>query len=407
MRHIHPYINAVPLDAHLGRDHWPTDDEYVALHRARDAVAAGGKGASYDVAVMHQVDQYARVFWDEKTGDIGSEIIEYRAHGARRIVKQWNGVPEKAPMTTNINKNTVIVNVPGQPQAGGTQHHHTSIDARQWHDGRQWHNTTHNHASAQGAAMPSRGPHYINAQPHNDFNDHWPTPEEAASLAEAKRQSDRLFAAGHRGTMNTARVRVSGGNGAIASVWRDAPQSYASFIQAPNPATASGWMTIKGWWGVPELVHRNPGGRVAVQAPADQVHYVPEDIHIVRQPRIHHHWQRPEHIHHGAPPTQTVEMEPAKVQVKRSAQRGFWTRVLLGPEKRQEPAPAHERHRGTLKTVEPSPAALTRQDASLALPAPTRQQLPSGASTQRQITHQPQIQLPAPAPRKRGLFSWR
>lgn len=421
MRHIHEYINATPLCAHLGQDHWPTDAEYAALHSARDAVAADGKGAAYDVAVAGQPDQYARVYWDAKTGAIRAEIIEYRPPAARAIVKQWNGVPEKAQMV-NINKNTVIVNVAGNAQApaGDTHHHSTTVDARQWHDRRQWHTTTHNHASPQGAAMPSRGPHYVNAQPHNDFIDHWPTPAEAEALAAAKHQADKLFSRGKRGTENRARVQVRGGNGAVATVWRDAPQSYAAWIEAPNPATQSGWMSMKGWWGVPELVaagsHRSAGAHARIQAPAEQVHHIPEDIHLVRRQRYHHHWEEPEHIHHGAPPAAAIELEAARVHVARPDQaaihhhepkRGFWAKVFAGPQRREQLAPTHGEHRGALRTVESPKAAIARQAPPPGLPAPAQLRLPPESHAPRQIAHQPQLQLPAPAPRKRGLFSWR
>lgn len=398
MRHLHPYINAVPLDAHLGRDHWPTDDEYVALHRARDAVAAAGKGASYDVAVMHQFDQYARVFWDGKTGDIGSEIIEYGAPGTRRIVKQWNGVPEKAPMVKNVNKNTVIVNVPG---------------------GRQ------DHAPR----------HYVNAQPHSEWMDHWPTQEEMESLHEAKRHCDANARRGLTGATNIARVAIRGGMGARASVWRDPPAAYHATIEAPNPTTQTGWMPIKQWFGVPEwaapCADKVAGGQINVHAPGPQVHRVPHDTHFVHEPRIHHHWQAPEHFHHGAPPSLDIAVEPARVNVHRGAavehrhepKRGFWGTLLLGPTKQQERPLAHatptEIDRGALHPIpraewtqsDPhllaAPTASARQEAPLALPAPAKPSLPAGTAGQRQIAHHPENPMPTPMPRKRGLFSWR
>lgn len=397
---------------------WPTPKEYAALMEAKRLFDARGEKLDgcrcQGHCNCHDAQGYHFVFVEEMHDGVpkvaavkggrnrygyvsGIYINSCTETGKRKWLAQWEGVPRLADDR--------------EPQAAAVHSHsnsHTHVDARQWHSTTIHHH--HNHASAQGAAMPSRGPHYINAQPHNDFIDHWPTPEEAEALAAAKREADRLFARGHRGVENTGKVRVRGGNGAVASVWRDAPQSYAAFIQAPNPATASGWMTIKGWWGVPEYSdygirdthpatqgdsmsrHRVPGGEVHINAPGPQVHHLYEDIHLVHQRRFHHHRGADEHIHHGIPPEPArIDIAPTRVSVEHApaaehhheAPRGFWATVFLGPKKQQAalPAPAAEEYRGALQSVPTAATALPApQGRSEALPAPsapTRAALPA------------------------------
>lgn len=96
MRHMHVYHNAYSPWAELGKDHWPTEAEYVALHKARDAVLRDGKGSYYDCKVMDGSDHVARVAWEGKSGQYGSMIISYNAVPVNTITihKQWVGVPE-------------------------------------------------------------------------------------------------------------------------------------------------------------------------------------------------------------------------------------------------------------------------------------------------------------------------
>jgi hypothetical protein len=97
MRHRHTYYNAEPMDAHLGRDHWATDAEYVALHKARDAVFNAGKGSFFDCLVQDGSGNVARVEWEAKGGTLTSRIISYNSYPMNSITihKQWIGVPEK------------------------------------------------------------------------------------------------------------------------------------------------------------------------------------------------------------------------------------------------------------------------------------------------------------------------
>lgn len=433
MKHIHQYINATPLDAHLGRDHWPTDAEYVALHKARDATSKGGKGAAYDVAVGDGSGNQARVYWDDKSGDIRSEIIAYSYPSSRAIIKQWNGVPEKAPGVTvnnhNHNHNTIVVQPGGQ---GNTHHHHSHVDARQDNrrtiDARQWHqtNTANNYARGDGMTGPQR--RYVNAKPHNDFIDHWPTEAEMEALHRAKQESDRLFAKGRTGTSNAGRVPIKGGNGARAQVWRDAPQAYAAFIEAPNPTTHSGWMPMKGWWGVPEWEYNDfgikdahigrqqpmrrptyiPGPQVNIQAPQTEVHRIVRDVHVYHQDRIHHHHGEPEHIHVGQQSPIDIQSGPAQINVQRPdgfliqhheapvPPRSLWATMLLGPAKAPQqslPAP-QERYRGQLQAQAPQ--------GPRALPRPSEQPIPMPAI---QAPRREVAALPPPERSAGGWFS--
>lgn len=430
MRHPHQYINATPLDAHLGRDHWPTDAEYTALHKARDAVAKAGKGAAYDVAVGDGSGNQARVYWDEKVGDIRSEIIAYSYPSARNIIKQWNGVPEKAPGVTvnnhNHNHNTIVVQPGGQ---GSTHHHHRhvdarqdnrrTIDARQWHsaDNRQTHNHTTNVTHNHGGTMRN----YINAEPHHHHIDHPLSDGEFAALERAKQGADAKFAKGYRGTQTSSHVALPGG--ARAHVWRD-PDKYYSWIEVPDPTAASGWAAAKGWWGVPgrysdfgirdarQQPMRRPhyihGPQVNIQAPQTEVHRIVRDVHVYHQDRIHHHHGEAEHIHVGQQAPIDIQSGPAQVNVQRPEgfriqhheapvpPRGLIGTLLFGPAKAPQqalPAP-QEQYRGQLQAQAPQ--------GPRALPRPSEQPIPMPAI---QAPRREMVALPPPERSAGGWFS--
>lgn len=406
MRHVHEYVNATSGRERCGQDHWPTDAEYAALHKARDAVLKGGKGSAFDVKVFDGSDHFARVHWHDKSSHYESMIasLEGPMHYLR-IHKHWDGVPEKAKAQ--------------QPAL---------IDARQYHDNRQWHqtNTANNYARGDGMTGPQR--RYVNAKPHNDFIDHWPTEAEMEALHRAKQESDRLFAKGRTGTSNAGRVPIKGGNGARAQVWRDAPQAYAAFIEAPNPTTHSGWMPMKGWWGVPEWEYNDfgikdahigrqqpmrrpqyiPGPQVNIQAPQTEVHRIVRDVHVFHQDRIHHHHGEPEHIHHGQAAPIDIQCGPAQINVQRPdgfriqhheapvPPRSLWATMLLGPAKAPQqalPAP-QEQYRGQLQAQAPQ--------GPRALPRPSEQPIPMPAI---QAPRREMAALPAPERSAGGWFS--
>jgi hypothetical protein len=254
--------------------------------------------------------------------------------------------------------------------------------------------------------MTEPPPHlrYRNAKPHNDFIDHWPTIEERDALQAAKRMADAKFAQGHHGAMTTSHVPIRGGQGARATVWRDAPQSYAAWIQAPNSTTQTGWMSMKAWWGVPEAYndyglregpmsrHNVGGGPVNIYGPPVQQHVVEEHVHLYRQRIIHNHWLDDQHVNHGAPPPTDIHVEPSQVNYHASEQviqqvhkpKGFFAFLFspTAPQRQQQALPSPQpQYRGQLR-AEPAPM---RQQAALPQQAPQPQQ---------------QFRLPPPRPQQ-------
>lgn len=275
--------------------------------------------------------------------------------------------------------------------------------------------------------MTEPPPHlrYRNAKPHNDYIDHWPTQEEMAALHEAKQRSDQMFAQGHRGASNMAKVAIRGGNGAVATVWRDAPQAYAAWIEAPNPASQTGWMSIKGWWGVPEAYndfgireghmsrHNVRGGPINIFGPPRQQHVVEEHIDIYHQRVFNHHWGPDQHIDHDAPPPTDIHVDPSQVtyhaserviqQVHKpksffaflfspSSPRQTQQQALPAPqpqyrgELRAEPAPA--RHQAAL----PPPQVVPQSPPQHLLPPPVQPVIGRPQSAPVLIEHKPQSQ---------------
>jgi hypothetical protein len=233
---------------------------------------------------------------------------------------------------------------------------------------------------------------YRNAKPHNDFIDHWPTVEEREALQEAKRMADAKFNQGHHGAMTTSHVLVRGGQGARATVWRDAPQSYAAWIHAPNSTTKTGWMPMKAWWGVPEAYNdfglregpmdnrrRFGGGTININGPAPQYHTVYEDHYIRRQRRFLYEDGGEEHHGEITPQDTTLDFGTSQVNFQEgqaiehhhaAKKQGFWGWLAKGTQKQQAlPPPQREVNRGSLQAI-----TVGHQPA---LPTPSRPGLPA------------------------------